>query len=51
MMRADYILTTIVAVLHACFLVLEMFLWTKPFGLKTFGMSEAKAEGTKVLGK
>jgi hypothetical protein len=51
MMRADYTLTTIVAVLHACFLVLEMFLWTKPFGRKTFGLSEAKAEDTKVLGK
>src|SRR3954452_24435380 len=29
----------IVAVLHLGFLVLEMFLWTKPFGLRTFRFS------------
>lgn len=27
----------LVAALHLYFLVLEMFLWTKPIGLKTFG--------------
>lgn len=41
--------TLLVAVLHTWFLVLEMFLWTKPMGRKTFGMSAEDAEGTKVL--
>jgi putative membrane protein len=29
-------LVALVAALHVYFLVLEMFLWTKPLGLKTF---------------
>src|SRR5512138_1572819 len=29
----------IVAALHLFFLILEMFLWTKPFGLRTFGLT------------
>ncbi len=43
------ILTVLVAVLHAYFLVLEMFLWTKPLGLKTFRNTPEKAEITRVL--
>jgi putative membrane protein len=39
----------LVALLHLYFLVLEMFLWTKPLGLKTFRNSPEKAEMTKVL--
>ena len=39
----------LVAFLHAYFLVLEMFLWTKPAGLKAFGQSKEQAEATKVL--
>ena len=27
-----------VALLHACFLVLEMFLWTRPVGHRVFGL-------------
>lgn len=35
---------------HVYFLVLEMFLWTKPKGIKTFGLkSKTFAEETKVL--
>ena len=30
------VLVALVAALHAWFLVLEMFLWTRPAGLKTF---------------
>jgi hypothetical protein len=30
------VLVGLVAVLHLYFLALEMFLWTKPIGLKTF---------------
>jgi putative membrane protein len=43
------ILVGIIAVLHVYFLVLEMFLWTKPFGLKTFGQSQEKADSSAVL--
>jgi putative membrane protein len=39
----------VVALLHLGFLVLEMFLWTKPFGRKTFGLSRELAEATKGL--
>jgi putative membrane protein len=41
--------TAIVMVLHGCFLVLEMFLWTKPMGMKVFRMSKAEAETSRVL--
>jgi putative membrane protein len=43
------ILVTLVALLHVYFLVLEMFLWTRPVGLKTFRNSPEKAEATRVL--
>jgi putative membrane protein len=39
----------LVALLHAYFLVLEMFLWDKPAGLKAFGQSKERAAATKVL--
>ena len=38
-----------VALLHAWFLVLEMFLWAKPTGRRTFGHSAEQAAATKVL--
>lgn len=43
------IIVALVAFLHVYFLVLEMFLWNKPLGLKTFRMTPEKAEVTKVL--
>ena len=43
------ILIGLVALLHIWFLVLEMFLWTKPIGLKTFGVSLEKAQEMAVL--
>jgi putative membrane protein len=43
------ILVALVAALHLYFLVLEMFLWTKPLGLKTFRNSPEKAAETAVL--
>jgi putative membrane protein len=39
----------LVALLHLYFLVLEMFLWDKPFGMKTFGLTPEKAATTKSL--
>ena len=41
--------TLLVALLHLYFLVLEMFLWTRPLGLKTFRNTRDKAEATRVL--
>lgn len=41
--------TALVVLLHAWFLVLEMFLWTKPYGRRTFGLTEAQAEATRTL--
>lgn len=38
-----------VALLHLYFLVLEMFFWTKPLGLKVFGQSLDKAKASQVL--
>ena len=49
MLMLAQILTALVALLHVYFLVLEMFLWTKPLGLKTFRNSPEKAEITRVL--
>jgi putative membrane protein len=43
------ILVAIVAMLHAYFLVLEMFLWTKPAGRRAFGTTQEQAEQSKVL--
>ena len=43
------ILVGLVAVLHASFLVLEMFLWTKPAGRGAFGLTKEFAEETKSL--
>ncbi len=42
-------LVALVAVLHVYFLILEMFLWTKPLGLKTFRNAPQKAADSAVL--
>ena len=44
-----YVLVGLVAALHLYFLVLEMFLWTKPLGRRTFGNTPEFAEASKVL--
>ncbi len=49
MKLAADLLTGLVAVLHAYFLVLEMFLWDKPAGRRAFGLEQAFATQTKVL--
>lgn len=43
------VLVLFVALEHLYFLYLEMFLWTKPKGLKIFGNTAQKAEDSKVL--
>jgi putative membrane protein len=42
-------LVALVAALHVYFLILEMFLWTRPRGLRTFGNSLEKATESAVL--
>jgi len=43
------VLVGLVAALHLCFLVLEMFLWDTPYGRKVFGNSREFATASKVL--
>ena len=42
-------LVALVALLHVYFLILEMFLWTRPLGLKTFRNTQEKANDSAVL--
>jgi putative membrane protein len=42
-------LVALVALLHVYFLILEMFLWTRPLGLKTFRNTQEKADDSAVL--
>src|SRR5262245_52151856 len=39
----------IVSLLHVYFLILEMFLWDRPFGLRTFGLQQEFAIASKSL--
>ena len=43
------LVVALVALLHLWFLVLEMFLWDKPIGLRTFRQTPESAATTKVL--
>src|SRR5690349_25064479 len=49
MSTAANILVAIVAALHVYFMALEMFLWTRPFGRRTFGLTPEFAEASKRL--
>jgi putative membrane protein len=49
MVIASRVLVALVAVEHLYFLVLEMFLWTRPAGLKAFGQTREQAEASRVL--
>ncbi len=51
MQTAATIACALVAFAHGYFLVLEMFLWTRPYGRRVFGTSEAQAAETAVLAK
>jgi len=46
---AANIVVGLVAALHLYFLVLEMFLWDKPAGLRAFGLTPEQARSSKVL--
>ncbi len=43
------VLVAVVAALHVWFLVLEMFLWTRPLGLRTFRQSLDGARASATL--
>lgn len=49
MQIAATIATGLVSLLHFYFLVLEMFFWDKPKGMKTFGLTPDFAKATKAL--
>jgi len=49
MALASNIAVALVALLHGYFMVLEMFLWTKPYGRRVFGLTPEKAALTKSL--
>ena len=46
---AANVVIAVVALLHVYFLVLEMFLWDKPAGLRAFGHTAEAAAASKVL--
>ena len=46
---AANVVVALVALLHAWFLVLEMFLWDKPVGMRTFRLTPERARDTKTL--
>lgn len=41
----------VVALLHFYFLVLEMFFWNKPLGLRSFRMTQEVADASALLAK
>ncbi|NGZ75874.1 DUF1304 domain-containing protein [Saccharibacillus alkalitolerans] len=43
------ILVALIALLHVYILVLEMFLWNKPRGMKAFGLEQKFADATVSL--
>jgi putative membrane protein len=43
------VVVALIALLHVYFLVLEMFLWDKPAGLRAFGQTLEAATASKVL--
>ena len=47
MSTAANIVILVVALLHVYFLVLEMFLWDKPMGLRAFGQTLEAATASK----
>jgi putative membrane protein len=49
MLAIATLLIALIAALHIYILILEMFLWTEPRGLKAFGQTLEQAEASKVL--
>jgi len=49
MRLAANIAIAFVAIEHIFILILEMFLWTKPFGRRVFGLTPELAQSSRVL--
>jgi putative membrane protein len=49
MKKTAAVLVALVAIEHLYILVLEMFLWTKPAGLRAFGLTPELAEQTAAI--
>jgi putative membrane protein len=49
MLTIANLVVLLIAILHVYILVLEMFFWDKPIGLRAFGQSQAAATASKVL--
>ena len=49
MSTAANVVIAVIALLHLWFLILEMFLWTRPSGRRAFGLSEEFAEQSRAL--
>jgi putative membrane protein len=49
MHAAANLVVGLVALIHVYILVLEMFLWEKPAGLRTFGLTKEFAAASRVL--
>jgi putative membrane protein len=43
------IIVGLIALVHVCILVLEMFFWDRPAGLRAFGQTQETAAASKVL--
>lgn len=46
---AANVVIALIALLHVWFLILEMFLWTRPSGRRAFGLTAEFAEQSKAL--
>ena len=49
MSTAANVVVALIGLVHVYILVLEMFLWDKPAGLRAFGQTQAAATASKVL--
>ncbi len=50
-MNMTILLIAFVAIQHIGFLILEMFFWERPLGLKIFKMTQEQAQASTVLAK
>ena len=49
MNQAAALVTALVALLHLYFMMLEMFLWTRPYGRRVFGLTQEFATASRAL--
>jgi putative membrane protein len=49
MIIAAYTVSAIVALLHIYFMILEMFFWDKPLGLRAFDQTKDQARSSRIL--